>query len=287
MEYRSRERSFATKITRLEQEVVATKKTLTISSAQLKLKEQLEAVQENLYRQKIGSLLKYLTAQDATLNARLSYITTQNSLRKFQSEMAGIVTDRRAFVAQWLSDLGEKIAGEEEALSQLKQEEIQLRKQVDNVEIRAPVEGIVLDTPVVTRGSIVQEGDEVLTLVRTNQPLALEVDINPKEISKMTIGLPVSVKLDAFPFQEYGDLKGELVFISKDTFSQGLDGEKGTFYRARVQILPNQLRTKRSDFRLDQGMLASADIKVGKRRLLTYFTHPITKGFSSAFTEPN
>ena len=123
--------------------------------------------------------------------------------------------------------------------------------------------------------------------MRTNQPLVLEVDINPKEISKIELGLPVSVKLDAFPFQEYGDLKGELIFISKDTFSQGIDGSKGIFYRARVQILSEQLKEKKKDFRLDQGMGANADIKVGKRRLITYFTHPITKGFSSAFKEPN
>ena len=88
-------------------------------------------------------------------------------------------------------------------------------------------------------------------------------------------------------FQEYGDLEGELVFISKDTFSEGIDGAQGIFYRARVQILPEQLRSKKTDFRLDQGMGANADIRVGKRRLITYFTHPITKGFSSAFKEPN
>tara|TARA_Y100000590_G_scaffold457805_1_gene611207 strand:- start:2557 stop:4284 length:1728 start_codon:yes stop_codon:yes gene_type:complete len=287
IQYRSKDRSLSTKILRLQQEITATKKNLEISKEQLMLKEKLEAVQENLYNQKIGSLLKYLSAQDASLNAKLAYLSSQNTLKRFQSELTGLIADKRAFRAQWLSQLSEQIANEKESISQLKQEEIKLKKQFDNVEIRAPVEGIVLDTPVVTQGSIVSEGDEVLTLVRTNQPLALEVDVDPKEISKMTLGLPVSVKLDAFPFQEYGDLKGELVFISKDTFSQSLDGAKGTFYRARVQILPDQLTLKKSDFRLDQGMLASADIKVGKRKIITYFTHPITKGFSKAFTEPN
>lgn len=287
IQYRSKDRSLSEKISRLNQEILSTTKNLEIAKKQLTLKERLEKVQKDLYDKKIGSYLKYLNAQDSSLNARLSYLSTQNTLKRFKSELSGLRADKRAFKAQWLSDLSEKIASEDELLSQLKQEKIKLQKQVDNVEIRAPVEGIVLDTPIVTKGSIVSEGDEVLTLVRTNQPLVLEVDINPKEISKMEIGLPVSVKLDAFPFQEYGDLEGELVFISKDTFSQGIDGAQGIFYRARVQILPEQLRGKKKDFRLDQGMGASADIKVGKRKLITYFTHPITKGFSSAFTEPN
>ena len=287
IQYRSKDRSLSEKISRLNQEILSTTKNLEIAKQQLVLKEKLEKVQKNLYDKKIGSYLKYLNAQDSSLNARLSYLSTQNSLKRFKSEQSGLRADKRAFKAQWLSDLSEKIASEEELLLQLKQEKIKLQKQVDNVEIRAPVEGIILDTPVVTKGSIVSEGDEVLTIVRTNQPLVLEVDINPKEISKMEIGLPVSVKLDAFPFQEYGDLEGELVFISKDTFSEGIDGAQGIFYRARVQILPEQLRSKKTDFRLDQGMGANADIRVGKRRLITYFTHPITKGFSSAFKEPN
>ena len=52
----------------------------------------------------------------------------------------------------------------------------------------------------------------------SNAVLLVEVNGQLKEISKMELGLPVSVKLDAFPFQEYGDLEGELIFISKDTF---------------------------------------------------------------------
>ncbi len=287
IQYRSKDRSLSEKISRLNQEILSTTKNLKIAKQQLTLKESLEKVQKDLYDKKIGSYLKYLNAQDSSLNARLNYFSTENTLQRFKSELYGLKADKNAFKAQWLSDLSEKIAIEEESLSQLSQEKIKLQKQVDNVEIRAPVEGIILDTPVVTKGSIVSEGDEVLTIVRTNQPLVLEVDINPKEISKIDIGLLVSVKLDAFPFQEYGDLEGELIFISKDTFSQGIDGAQGTFYRARVQIPPEQLRDKKKDFRLDQGMGANADIKVGKRRLITYFTHPITKGFSSAFKEPN
>jgi hypothetical protein len=34
-------------------------------------------------------------------------------------------------------------------------------------------------------------------------------------------------------------------------------------------------------------MLATADLKVGKRRLITYFTNPILKSLSSAMREPD
>ena len=67
---------------------------------------------------------------------------------------------------------------------------------------------MVLDLPKLGFGSIVKEGDKLFTLVRSNVPLALEVDVDPKDINDVRIDLSASIKLDALPFQEYGDIKG-------------------------------------------------------------------------------
>ena len=182
---------------------------------------------------------------------------------------------------------GEKLAKEEEAFIQLKQESLKLTQNVENVEVRSPAAGIVLDIPTVAVGSIVKQGDPLITLVLTNQPMTLEVDVDPKDVSDVKIGIPVSVKLDALPFQQYGDLDGQLSYISQDTYTQSLSGEEGAFYRGRVDIPTKELAGVPADFRLTPGMLASADMKVGERRIITYLTHPIMKGFSSAFSEPD
>ena len=170
---------------------------------------------------------------------------------------------------------------------ELIQENVTARQGVENIEVRSPATGIILDLPRVAEGSIVKEGDESLTLVQINQPLSLEVDIDPRDIGDANVGMPVSVKLDALPFQKFGDLKGTLAFLSQDTFPESLSGEKGAFYRARVKISSDQLQTLPIDFQLTQGMLASADILAGERNLITYFTFPITRAFEDAFREPD
>ena len=96
---------------------------------------------------------------------------------------------------------------------------------VDNIVVRSPAEGIVLDIPAVSSGGIVSEGEAIVTLVQSNQPLFLEVDIDPNKIPDMKLGLKVSVKLDAMPFQEFGGLDGELIYVSNDTFNQSLAGD--------------------------------------------------------------
>ncbi len=287
LEYRSRLRSFASKKNKLIQEIDSALKTVKIVEQQKSLKERLEGVQKGLYDRKTGSLLKYLTAVDATLSAKQRSLSAGNHLKRLKSELNSIKADEKAFVAQWSSTLAENTAADEEARMELIQENIMVRQEVDNIEVRSPATGIILDLPRVAEGSIVKEGDEILTLVQINQPLSLEVDIDPRDISDTKVGMPVSVKLDALPFQKFGDLKGTLAFLSQDTFTESLSGEKGAFYRARVEIPSDQLQNLPPEFQLTQGMLASADILVGERNLITYFTFPITRAFEDAFREPD
>ena len=287
LEYRSRLRSFASKKNKLDQEIDSARKTVDIVEQQKLLKERLEGVQKGLYDRKTGSLLKYLTAADATLSAKQSTLSAGNNLKRFKSELNSIKADEKAFVAQWSSALAENMAADEEARMELTQENITARQGVENIEVRSPATGIILDLPRVSEGSIVKEGEEILTLVQINQPLSLEVDIDPRDISDTKVGMPVSVKLDALPFQKFGDLKGTLAFLSQDTFTESLSGEKGAFYRARVEISSDQLQTLPPEFQLTQGMLASADILAGERNLITYFTFPITRAFEDAFREPD
>ena len=102
----------------------------------------------------------------------------------------------------------------------------------------------------------------------------------------MKLGMDVSVKLDAMPFQEFGGLDGELIYISNDTFNESVSGDKGVFYRGRVKVQNVKGSQMPRDFVLSQGMLASADIMVGKRPLISYFTYPIMKAFDESFNEP-
>ncbi|MBT6927829.1 MAG: HlyD family type I secretion periplasmic adaptor subunit [Marinovum sp.] len=300
-QYRSKLSSFSSRIEKLRQETNATKQeimsaqeTVRITKKQTELKRRIEGARKQLYDRQNGSLLSYLQAQDATLGSERSYYDARNQLALKKAALAAKVTDlsvleadKEEFTAQWSSSLGEQRSKEEEKRVQLSQEAVKLRRDMRNVEVRASVEGIVLDLPKVTSGSIVREGDVIATLVRTNQPLTLEVDISPKDISDARLGADVSVKLDALPFQQYGDLKGKLSYLSQDTYEESLDGEKGAFYRGRVKISVSELASLPKDFQLTSGMTASADMKVGKRRLITYLLFPIIKGLSQSFTEPD
>ena len=83
------------------------------------------------------------------------------------------------------------------------------------------------------------------------------------------------------------DLQGTLVYVSDYTVQESLQGESGAYYHGWVKVEDSKLLGLPEDFDLTPGMLASADLKVGKRILITYFTNPILKSLSSAMREPD
>ncbi len=300
-QYRSKIASFKSRINKLQketeaarQEITSASKTVGISEQQVKLKRRIERAREELYNRQSGSLLSFLQSKDATLVAERSLFQARNAFAQKKAALAAKLTDlstlrsdKEEFTASWSSKLGEERAKEEERRVQLSQEAIKLKRDMSNVEVRASVAGVVLDVPAITSGSIVREGDVIATLVRTNQPLSLEVDITPKDISDVRIGAQVSVKLDALPFQQFGDLTGILSYLSQDTYDSSLDGEPGAFYRGRIDISAVELKKVPTNFKLTSGMTASADMKVGKRRIIDYLLFPIIKGLSKSFREPD
>jgi hemolysin D len=285
-EYREKINSFNSRLEKSQAALTAENIIYGIAVEQEVLKAKIEAVQKNLYDKKIVTVLNYYTASDATLNAERGTANTQKSINSISSEITILGSENKAFIAQWASTLTSDITSTNERLMQAQQERIKLAQLANGVIVKAPVDGIVLDLPAVSEGAIVREGDKILTLVQANEPLYLEVDIDPKDISDLKMGLQTSVKIDAMPFQKYGDVKGEVIFVSQDTFSESLAGEKGFYYRGRIKTQPLSESAMPRDFLINQGMLASADIKVGQRRLISYFTYPITRAFEESFTEP-
>ena len=285
-EYREKINSFNSKLSKLQTELLSEKTIYALAVEQRDLKEKIEAVQKDLYEQKVVTKLNYFSAIDSTINAKRGALNARNSINQISAGITTLESDKKAFIAQWNSKLTSDITNANEQLMQSRQEGIKIAQVARGVTVLAPVDGIILDLPAISEGAIVREGDKILTLVQTNEPLYLEIDINPKDISDLQVGLPTSVKIDAMPFQKYGDIEGEVIFVSQDTFPESLAGEKGFFYRGRIKTQPLSESSMPRDFIINQGMLASADIKVGQRRLISYFTYPITQAFDESFREP-
>jgi len=280
-------KTFSSDLLRLDKEIVSMSKDKKLIQDQLKIKINIEEGKKKLFENNVGSLIDILNSTDQRISVNRQLQSTASIIEKLKSQKTTIVDQRKSFLSEKLAGIAGELSSFNDQLLQLNEELIKNELEKRNLNVKSPVEGFVLNLPTVTVGSLLNKGESIVTLVRTGLPLVLEIDIDPKDASDVFNGDPVSIKIDALPFQQYGDLQGTVDYVSDDTVQESLQGESGAYYRGRVKVEDSELLGLPEDFDLTPGMLASADLKVGKRRLITYFTNPILKSLSSAMREPD
>ena len=286
-EYMIKMKTFSSDLLRIDKEIASMSKDQKLMSDQLQIKIKIEEGKKNLFKKNVGSLIDTLNSTDQRISMSRQLQSIVSNIEKQEMQKFTITDQIKSFITEKLTGIAEELSSLNDQLLQQNEELIKNELEKSNLHIKSPVEGIVLNLPTVTVGSLLNKGESIVTLVRTGLPLVLEIDIDPKDASDVFTGDPVSIKVDALPFQQFGDIEGTLVYVSDDTVEESLQGESGAFYRGRVDVEDSEILGLPEDFDLTPGMLASADLKVGKRRLITYFTNPILKSLSSAMREPD
>jgi hemolysin D len=130
-------------------------------------------------------------------------------------------------------------------------------------------------------------------------PLEAEVNVESRDIAEIAVGQAVRLKFDAFPFQKYGTGSGVVRVISQDSFApegknEGEGGPSGEgtrnasrpFYRVRVEATDLHLRGLSDQVAMIPGMTITAEMKVGRRRVISYFLYPLLRGLDESIREP-
>jgi HlyD family secretion protein len=174
----------------------------------------------------------------------------------------------------------------EQRIQQLEVESAQLKAKIAETEnllaseraklkqrfFRAPVDGSVSRLNLKNAGEVVQPGEAIAEIAPSDAPLVLSAVLPDREAGFVKQGMPVKVKFDAYPFQDYGIISGKVISISSDAER---NDRLGTVYRVKVQLERDYVNEGRKTIRLKAGQTASADIIIRRRRLADILFDPI------------
>lgn len=162
-------------------------------------------------------------------------------------------------------------------------------------QLRAPVDGIVQQLAVHTVGGVVQPAQPLLVIVPSGTDVEVEAQILNRDIGFIREGQRVRVKLEAFPFTDYGLIEGVVDTISRDavqddTAEPARDGTKprpnsGLVYTARIRLLRNTIMVAGRPQPIGPGLAVQAEIKTGERRIIQYFLSPVAQALDEAGRE--
>jgi adhesin transport system membrane fusion protein len=212
----------------------------------------------------------------------LSQIELMKSQRQLHESQGRILTLKN----KYLQDAKLELVRLEEEISSNQFKLNERQSLLDHSVLTTPVAGIVKVIRINTVGGVLRAGDELMQISPTESGQVIEAKINPSDIGELKVGLPVSVKLDAFDFSVYGMLNGNLSHISSDTLTEsGANGSLQTYYRIQVELAPMPVSDRIKPTDLKPGMTASLDIRTRSRSVWQYLSKPIQKAFSGALHE--
>lgn len=138
--------------------------------------------------------------------------------------------------------------------------------------LRAPVDGIVDRLGVFTIGGVVQAGQEVLRIVPLDGLVEIEAMFSNADIGFLTISQKANIRLDAFPSERFGFVKGVVQDISADSVEMG---EANFVYIVRAAPDEAALNVEDVAHPLRPGMTLTMDVITDERRIISYFFAPI------------
>ncbi len=157
--------------------------------------------------------------------------------------------------------------------SQLNQIQLNLKDQ----DIHAPADGIVFNLGPKLPGMVAQPG-QVLLQVVPSENLTARVQVANIDIANIRQGMPVDVRIDAYPFTEFGAVKGTVSQIGNEVMKNEQTPGPGGF-PVEVQIDQQFLANRSKPLTLTPGMTLVANIKVRSRAPISYVADELIRAF--------
>lgn len=166
-------------------------------------------------------------------------------------------------------------------LTQKSKEATSLRTEVETTlfrntkqQIIAPVDGYIGKLLIHTVGGVVTPAEKLLTLIPKGVPLIIKATVQNQDIGFVTKEMEAAIKIDTFDFQKYGLIHGRVKHIADDA----IDDEKlGPVYEIAISPVETTLRVEGKELNIHPGMSVTAELKVGKRRVIEFFIYPMIK----------
>lgn len=151
------------------------------------------------------------------------------------------------------------------------------RDTLERTTFYSPVRGIVKDIEITTIGGVVPANGKLMEIVPLDDQLLVEARISPADIAFIRPGLEASVKITAYDYSIFGDLRGEVTTISPDTLRDEANPDV-FYYRVNILTDKDYLENKKGQqFPIVPGMIATVDITTGGKTVLDYLIKPLNK----------
>jgi HlyD family type I secretion membrane fusion protein len=201
--------------------------------------------------------------------ARQSISEARLRISELRTAMVNEVVQQLSETQAELFDLADRIRASEDKLARM--------------EVRAPIEGTIVNLQVHTLGGVIAPGAPLLDIVPSDDSLVIEARVDPGDIDVVRTGLNTHVRISAFSQRNMAPIPGVVTYVSADRLNDERTGVG--YYVARIMLEEKDVFDALQGAKLQPGMQAEVIIATGARTVLDAIISPISGSFNRAFRE--
>ena len=219
------------------------------------------------YNQVAGGVV----SQVEILDRKAEWVNAQRNLDQLKSDFARVSSEldqQEHEITRRLAEIDSNRAASQEKLGYH--------------EIKAPMDGVIFDLSKKSPGTVVTPKDKLFDII-PGEDLVAEVFLTNKDIGFIHEGLPAVVRVDTFPFREFGEIKGTLSYLAADSLPPNEEFKYPRF-PAKIKLDRQFLSHTGEKLSLKSGMAVTVNIQVRSRTLLSILTDEFSKPFDTLET---
>ncbi len=149
----------------------------------------------------------------------------------------------------------------------------------DRTILSSPVDGVVFNLIPSSKGYAVTEGEILLKIVPEGD-LEAKVFLTNKDVGFLKQNMKAEIRVDAFPFTQFGSIKGKLKLIGEEVLAADQQNPQSRF-PAIVSLDKQYLNLEEKKYIVKSGQSVTVNFIVRKKRLITLLTDTIDKAFDA------
>ncbi len=154
--------------------------------------------------------------------------------------------------------------------------------ELSNIEVKAPMDGIVVGMNVFTQGGVIGPGFKLMNIVPSDDTLVITGKVPVHLIDKVYTDLPVDLIFSALNKKHTPNIPGIITYVSADRLIEEQSGIP--YYNIKAKVTPEGMK-ELVDQQIRVGMSVDIFIKTGERSLMNYIFKPILVRLHSALSD--
>jgi hemolysin D len=286
-QYKAQVASFDAKIRQTEATIQKYQADASRYQQREQIAKQIEDMRATLAAHGTGSQYNLLTSQDQRMEVLRTLEYDNNSLTEAQHTLASNKSDRDAFIQQWSAQISQDLTQARGNLDTAQASFEKALRHHELVQLIAPEPSVVLTIASLSVGSVLKEGDTLLTLMALNAPVEAEIRVASRDVGFVRAGDRCVLKIEAFNYMEHGTAEGSIRWVSDNAFTTDDNNQPAeAYYKARCSVDQTHFVDVPAKFRLIPGMTLQADVNVGTRSVAMYLLGGFLRAVGESMREP-